>query len=57
MYSLLSLCSSTVDTLTYKYIFEKTNIEKKQAHIVSLTMLCMYGFGGTLCLIVSTCFG
>ena len=57
LYGVLSICSNTIDTLAYKYIFAKTRIEKKQDHIVSLTMLFMYGCGGTLCLIVSTCLG
>ena len=57
LYGVFSICSNTIDTLAYKYIFAKTCIEKTQAQIVSLTMLFIYGCGGTICLIVSTCLG
>ena len=53
-YSLFSTISSTTDTLAYKYIFEKTRIDKKQDHVASLAMLFIYGIGGTICLIIST---
>ena len=57
VYGLFAMFGSFIITLVYKYMFENIKMEKKQARLVTLADLFIYGLTGTLCLIISTCLG
>ena len=46
-----------IEVLLYKYVFENSGVEKKQARLTLLVILFIYGSIGTLCLIVITSLG
>ena len=57
MYCLAAVVLSIIDTLSFKYLFEKINVDRKQARVVGVVSLFIYGLTGTICLVVATVFG